>query len=279
VPTDMVPGSDSNHVYVADEPGGISGSSAGGIWEVNLSTGAQTEPVLGGSYFAHPTVMRKDASNYLIVGAAVSLTNSAGTFVQIRPSDSYSQHVIYDGTGKNPDYTQGGNGLAVDSANLYLAEIPAAYHPNDSRVNIFPNSLNLQNSQVTSGLSVEGYLATVQGAIIYSSGGGAELPVRHSIAALLVLNDQATRVDFPPGETFHQYAESSGVPKEPMEIIANQTGPILSDAIAASSMVDESAAVTTALDSFFARLDVSRTPDALAGEIATPQMSEPQRTL
>jgi hypothetical protein len=71
VPVGMTP-APGNNIYVADEPGGYTGTQPGGIWEVNLMTGQQTL-VTWGNLIDHPVDVTQDRNgNLIVIGNAVA---------------------------------------------------------------------------------------------------------------------------------------------------------------------------------------------------------------
>jgi hypothetical protein len=64
VPVGIAP-APGNKIYVADEPGGYNGTDPGGVWLINLSTGAQTQ-VTHGQSIVHPCDVAVDANGNVL---------------------------------------------------------------------------------------------------------------------------------------------------------------------------------------------------------------------
>jgi hypothetical protein len=92
MPVGMVPAGEDS-VYLADEPGGFSGSNTGQLWKVNLDTGAQTLISQGG-LFNHPVDVALDPSGNIIVANTGSPANdTAGSIIRIDPQ-THAQYLI-----------------------------------------------------------------------------------------------------------------------------------------------------------------------------------------
>jgi hypothetical protein len=190
--TDMTPvPNDSNDVFVADQPGGATGGigtnpgGPGGIWKVNLTTGSQTQIVQGGGlngtkpYFAHPGFMALDPNGNIIVGGARNTTDYIdGSLVQINPNNISNPTILSQSA-----WLGGADGIAVDSntptANIYIGELAGgSQHTNSQMVSFYDDTQHGINQVKNTDVSDSGYLATVEGMIIYSSSGGHSTPLR-----------------------------------------------------------------------------------------------------
>ena len=87
VPTGMAAGPD-NSVYVSDEPGGFGGSEAGGVWQINLSTGQQTL-ITWGNLIENPVDVAQDENGNLVViaNAVADPSTQRARIVQVNPAN------------------------------------------------------------------------------------------------------------------------------------------------------------------------------------------------
>ncbi len=106
---------DPNSVYVADQQGPLDGQSIHGtfdeddpqlsgiIWKVNLTTGAETPIIVGGSDFTRTQDLKVDQyGNIVVLGFSDFIHHDAPTLAIYHPSTDLSGNTTYTQVGLDP---------------------------------------------------------------------------------------------------------------------------------------------------------------------------------
>jgi hypothetical protein len=209
VPTGMAPAA-GNNVYVADEPGGYLSQDPGGVWEVNLDTGNQTQIAHGG-LIDHPVDVTVDAAgNLLVVNTGSPANHVSGSIVRVDPVTGAQTLITSFGPYSGTD----SGSLSGDGSTIFVGAISNGDTP--GQIIAVDAATGTQNTVCAGGI-----LSQVEGIRVFSA------PVQAASTTTLVLSS-ANPVSFGQSVVFTAVIspqdQSTGAPTGTVQFLIDGHG-------------------------------------------------------